>query len=173
MDRTNFLKLKDTLEDYNQFKKSNLQPDIMSVLNCDYKEAYEVGKTHCNMLSTWALVYAQDLYTGDYAEFFKMILVGGCCNKFGYLYLDKPELFKRFNISCKIKKYDTIPYDLKEYQFFQIAVNKKTHFMASATDESKNIFLFDTNNRPYGDELVDALAFKNDKIDWFKKFEAV
>jgi hypothetical protein len=166
-----FMTLKALLVDYNQFKKSKLQAEIMKALKCDYKTAYDLGVTHCNMLSTWALLIAIEAYNKSYGVFFKDCLKKGYCNKEGYFSIDKPELFEKLGIKCKITKYDTIPEDLGPNQFYQIAVNGKHHFMASATADDGNIFLFDTNDRPYGAELIEALSVKGDRIDWLKRYE--
>jgi hypothetical protein len=164
-----FMTLKALLIDFNQFKKSKLQPAIMSVLKCSYTEAYDLGKTHCNLLSFWAILYCQELYQKDYSAFFRFCLDNELCNSKGKLLLDKPEMLEKLGIKAEVIKYDTIPEDLKPNQFFQIAINNKAHFMAGASGEDSNIYLFDTNDRKYGFELLEALEQKQDKITWIKR----
>lgn len=168
-----FDKLRDTLIDYNQFKKSNLQFDIMKVLDCDYTEAFELGKTHCNLISTWGLLYCQELTKLDYRHFYKECLIKKYCNKDGYFFIDKPDIFEKMKIPCEIIKYNTIPMDLSPDRFFQIAINKKSHFMASASGEDSALYLFDTNDRPYNKELIEALSVKKDNITWIKEYKAI
>ena len=174
-----FDKLRDTLIDYNQFKKSNLQFDIMKVLDCDYTEAFSLGKTHCNLLSTWSLLYCQELTKFTYRQFYKECLTKKYCNKEGFFYIDRvdtdagPGLFTKMKIPCEIIKYDTIPIDLSPDRFFQIAINKKSHFMASASGEDSALYLFDTNDRPYNKELIEALSVKKDKIVWLKEYKPI
>lgn len=166
-----FDKLKDTLIEYNQFKKSRLQTDIMRATNCNYKTAFNYGESHCNLLSTWALLYCQDIINMSYEEFFETLLKKGYTTVEGWLQIDKPELFKKLNINCEIIKHNTIPSDLSPGKFYQIAINDKHHFMAAATSDDSNLYLFDTNDRPYGAEFIKALSVKKDKITWIKQFK--
>jgi len=174
-----FMTLKALLIDYNQFRKSKLQMCIMKVLNCSYTKAFELGKTHCNLLSTWALLYALQIYVESYEAFFRECLAKGLCDEHGDMKVDKidtpdgPGLFTRLGIKCNITKYGSIPDDLEAGQLFQIALNGKHHFIAGASAEDKNIMAFDTNDRPYGAELIEALLTKGDKITWIKKYEKV
>lgn len=168
-----YMTLKAVLEDYNQFKKSNLQPAIMKVMNCSYEKAFDLGKTHCNMISTWAIIFALEAYNKSYEAFFRDCRKKGICSPEGFFYYDKPEFFPKLGIECKITKYDSIPPDLSAGQVFQIAINNKAHFMAGASADDGNIYLFDTNDRPFGEELIKALMVKSDKITWIKKYEGV
>ena len=63
--------------------------------------------------------------------------------------------------------------DLSPDRFFQIAINNKSHFMASASGEDSALYLFDTNDRPYNKELIEALSVKNDKIVWLKEYKPI
>jgi len=171
-----FMTLKALLIDYNQFRKSMLQDCIMNVLDCSYKTAFALGKKHCNLLSTWALLYCQEIYLKSYEEFFRECLEKGICNKEGYFNIDKIDIdgvhgvFTRLGVKCKITKYNLFPDDLKKNQFYQIAINGKHHFIATASADDGNLYLFDTNDREYGAELFQALK-DGDKITWIKKFE--
>lgn len=169
----NFMALKAMMIDYNQFKKSQLQPAIMKVLSCTYEKAFELGKFHCNCVSTWAILFALEVYNRSYEAWFRELRKKGWCSEKGELYIDKPELFERMGIKCKITKYDTIPEDIKAGDLFQIAINDKHHFIGGAGAEDGNIYLFDTNDRPYGMELIEALMVKGDKITWIKRFEKI
>lgn len=162
--------LKAMLIDYNQFKKSMLQPAIDKVLECGNVKAFELGKTHCNIISTWALIFALEVYNKSYEEWFSTLLKKGYCSAKGDMFLDKPELFEKLGIKCNITKYDTIPEIIKAGYVYQIAINDKHHFMASAGAEDGNIYLFDTNDRKYGFELIEALK-DTDKITWVKHYE--
>jgi len=161
------------LIDYNQFKKSKLQPIIQDVLKINYDKAFDIGKKHCNLLSTWGIITDLEVYEETYEDFYKTLLIKNICNKEGYLYLDKPEIFKELCIECKITKYESIPYDLDFNQRFQIAINNKSHFMAGKSfPDNRNIILYDTSSRPFGTELMEALK-KTDRIYWIKKYEEV
>lgn len=163
-----YMTLKAMLVNYNQFQKSDLQPAIMRVIKCSYTEAYTLGKTHCNMISFWGLLYCQGLYEKGYDAFFRYCLDNKICKTNGYFFLDKPDILKKLNIDATIEFFKTIPEDLKANQFYQIAINDKSHFMAGASADDGNIYLFDTNNRPYGEELLSALK-ETDKITWLKR----
>lgn len=176
MDYT-FMTLKALLTDYNQFKKSKLQLEIMAVLRCSYTEAFELGKTHCNMISTWAILFAIRSYQGSYASFYRQCLTLKLCTKEGFFNVDKidtadePGLFTQLGLKVKIIKYDKLPDNFEPHQAFQVAVNGKHHFIAGASADDGQAFLFDTNDRFYGAEIHEALAQKNDKVDWVKIFE--
>lgn len=158
------------LIDYNQFRKSKLQEVIMNVIKCSYTDAFQIGKTHCNLLSTWAIIKDLKVYEHTYYTFYRECLIENICNKEGFLYLDKPEIFKKLNLNIEIKKYDSIPDDLDFNQRFQIAINNKHHFMSGKSlEDNKSIMLYDTNDRPFGEELLTALK-ETDKITWIKKY---
>ena len=164
-----FMTLKEILIDYNQFKKSKLQPDIMRVFDCSYTEAFELGKTYCNVITTWALVYANGSYNKSFAIFLRDCFNKKLCTKEGYFKVDKPVIFEKLGIKCRIEKSYDYP-DVGPGEVYQIALNDKHHFTAGASTDDNEIMLFDTNDRPYGEELMKALSVKNDSIVWFKKF---
>lgn len=174
-----FMTLKALLVEYNQFRKSKLQTEIMAVLSCSYTEAFKLGKTHCNMISTWAILFAIGAYQGSYASFFRKCLTLRLCNNEGFFNVDKidttdgPGLFTQLGLKVKVTKYDKIPDSFEPHQAFQIAVNGKHHFLAGASADGGQAFLFDTNDRLYGAEIHEALAQKNDKVDWVKIFELI
>lgn len=169
--------LKALLTDYNQFKKSKLQLEIMAVLHCSYTEAFELGKTFCNILSTWAILFAIGAYDKSFASFYRQCLTLKLCTKEGFFNVDKidtadePGLFTQLGLKVNIIKYDKLPDNFEPHQAFQIAINQRHHFMAGASADDGQAFLFDTNNRSYGAEIHEALSQKNDKVDWVKIFE--
>lgn len=172
-----FMSAKALMIDYNQFRKSALQPIIDRVLRCGNVKAFDFGKTHCNSITTWAILYLLQLFLKSYEEFFSECFRRGIMDEHGYFFYDKidvdgkPGLFTLLGIKCKITKYLTIPDEIKAGDLFQIAVNDKHHFMLGVGAEDGNIYLFDTNDRPYGEELIKALLVKGDKITWIKKYE--
>ena len=172
-----FMSAKALMVDYNQFKQSKLQPIIDKVLRCGNVKAFNFGKKHCNSITTWAALYLLQLFLKSYEEFFSECLHRGLVDEDGYFSVDKididgkPGLCTLLGIKCKITKYTTIPEDIKAGDVFQIAINDKHHFMLGIGGEDGNIYLFDTNDRPYGEELIKALLVKGDKITWIKRYE--
>ncbi len=174
-----FMSAKALMIDYNQFRDSKLQPIINKVLKCGNVKAFNFGKAHCNSITTWAILYLLELFAQSYEEFFRRCLQLGAVDEYGYFFVDKididgkPGLFTMLGIQCKVTKYTTIPEDIKAGDLFQIAVNDKHHFMLGVGAEDGNIYLFDTNDRPYGEELIKALMVKGDRITWIKRYEKV
>lgn len=175
MDYT-FMTLKALLIEYNQFRKSKLQTEIMAVLRCSYTDAFELGKTFCNILSTWAILFAIGAYDKSFASFYRQCLILKLCTKEGFFNVDKidttdgPGLFTQLGLKVKVTKYDKIPDNFEPHQAFQVAINNRSHFMAGASADDGQAFLFDTSSRKYGAEIMDALSENNDKITWIKIF---
>lgn len=164
-------KLKSTAVNYNQFKESRLQSAIMLVWGCDYKQAFKDGKTHCNAVSLWGILNAMDLFTGGYADFLTICKLKGIIKQNGWVNYYKADIFKMLNIKARVIRYTNIPGELKPDQCFQININDSKHFMSSAVDENKILRLFDTNDRPYGEEINKALLIKKDKVKWVELYE--
>lgn len=165
-----FMTMKALLIDYNQFKPSNLQPAIKSVLKCSDKKADEMARSHCNLLSLWACILSIEAYNKSYEAYFRECLDKGITKENGWLNYKKPEIMKMLDIDVKITDYDSIPDDLKAGQIFQVAINDYSHFMGSAAADDGNMYLFDTNSRDYGAEILQALK-KTDIVSCIKKFE--
>lgn len=167
-----FMTMKAMLVDYNQFEPSNLQPAIKSVLKCSDKKADEIARSHCNLLSLWACIMAIGAYNKTYADYFRECLDKGITEENGWLNFKKPQIMKTLDIDVRITDYDSIPHDLKAGEIFQVAINNYSHFMGSASADDGNMYLFDTNNRDYGAEILTALKV-TDRISCIKKFEKV
>lgn len=169
--------LKETLKDYDQFRNSKLQNDIMKDLNCNYTTAFEKGQFHCNMLSLYGILFAKGYIKMSYAEFFKFCLTTDLsktlklCNDKGYLYATKMEVFKALNITATVDEFIKIP-PLNIGDMFQVSINKLHHFMAAGVEDDGLLHLYDTHTTyrgQYGGEITAALKINNDKIDWVKR----
>ena len=161
--------LYNTMKDYNQFKKSKLQPAIMQVYNCSYTDAYDLGKSHCNIVSLWGILFSMGLIEKEYNFFLKDCAKKGIVKSNGYVNYLKPDIFKILGIKAKNIRHKTIPVDLFPGRFFQISINDNHHFMASATNNEGQLLLYDTNDRPYGTDIIDALVYKKDRLHWLEE----
>ena len=165
---TGYELLKETAKDYKQFRKSKLQPAIMKVLDCSYTEAYELGKTHCNLISTWLLLFCYGYITMDYADFFRYCLNKKFVKTNGYMYITKEKLFEELKLDIKITNFNEFPETNESDKKYQVAINKKGHFIAAGTDEEGVIRAFCTHDRLYEGEISEAL--KDDTLTWIREW---
>lgn len=95
MNNGEFIFLNTIVANYFQFQKqhpgqhSALFDDIKLVLKCTQSQAEAFASTHCNMLSFWALNYAQGKTDMGYADFFENMLENNFCNKEGFIKVGK------------------------------------------------------------------------------------
>lgn len=166
--------LKDELGKRNQFVKSMLTEDIQNVVGCSEDEAFEYGKSHCNALSFWAMLYAQGFISMDYAEFFRFCYTTKMKNgepfikKNGYMNITKPSLLQELGVKGNVIRYDKPPADRRPGDIYQVSINGGHHFIACIVGEDQGIYIFDTNDRGLGVEIGKAFSKRHDRADWFK-----
>ena len=163
-----FKKQIDTLNcitlNYNQFKPGRLWDDISEVLNVGQAEAKIYASTHCNLVSTWALLLVTNKIDLDYKDFFKYCYKNHYTKENGFMTVDKVSLFKEFD-------YDFTPEYNRDYNsldkvdegFYQMHI--KGHFMACY--KTDRLYLSDTSFRGYGTHytIVPRSEFK-----WLLKY---
>lgn len=164
-------KLFDALKDLDQFNPDSLLvKSIMNVRNCNQKYALKLAGTHCNMISTYGILFALDYIWISYEEFYSACLSKGICKENGYLNLTKPEIFKSLNISAQIIKFPSLPDDRKPGELYQVPINNKHHWTAIGIDDDLTPLLFDTHagyRGEYGGEMISAFKVHGDKPDYF------
>ena len=158
----------------NQFKKSVLTDEIMSVEDCSEKTALQYQRGHCNALSFWAVLYAQGDYTGTYEEFLRYCRT----NKLkdgspyiapaGWMNIEKDDLLARMDINKKEYKYTAPPVDRKPGDLYRISINGGHHFIAGCVAADLSVHIFDTNDRGCPIEMTEGFKKKKDKLDWVK-----
>ena len=132
---------------YNQQKKSQLTDDIQSVTNCDLNRALELASTHCNLVSTWALLFTTEKTQMFYDEFFKYCLDNKYCKENGFISTDKVTLFRSLG-------FDFTPVYNRDYKslddlpegFYQMSITG--HFIACY--KTDRLYISDTSSRGYG-----------------------
>ena len=132
---------------YSQQKKSHLTDDIQAVLNCDFERALILASTHCNLVSTWALLFTLEKTQMFYDEFFKYCLDNKYCKENGFISIDKVTLFRLLGFDFKTvynRDYKTLD-DLPE-GFYQMSITG--HFMACY--KTDRLYISDTASRGYG-----------------------
>ena len=157
---------------HNQFPeenkvKSELPEDIIYVTGCDLKQALKWAETHCNMLSFYAVLFAQGLIDMSYRTFFKLSLKDGWSNERGYIDWEKEDVLKKLNIKKKIVKYSH-PKDIDGDKFYQVLLTNKhgKHFIFGYKENGVAKYS-DTNYRG-----IDVQTFQlGDKILWAKTLE--
>lgn len=169
-----FLILEDQLKIRNQFKRSQLTDEIIHVVGCDVKTALALQKKHCNLLSFWALLYADNKTTMLYDEFFFYCfthkLPGGkpYATPGGYVNIDKDSLMKSLGLNTLEYKLKSIPADRQPGDLYRLSLNGNKHFIACCVADDLTVCIFDTNDRGCPEEIGRGLAKKHDKPDWFK-----
>ena len=142
--------LNDIIETHPQFKKKSLAYDAVSAaLDCTLTKARELVATHCNMLSLYACIRADEKYHGTYHQFFKLSYLNGFCNHKGYIgknaSKDKPELLEFFSIKSSLTKYEDFediinPFRLNPDKFYQIKMKADTqgfHYISGYIQDDK------------------------------------
>lgn len=149
---------------YNQLKKSQLTDDIQSVINCDFEKALILASTHCNLVSTWALLFTTERTGMYYDEFFKYCLDNKFAKENGFISIDKVTLFRSLGFDFNPvynRDYNTL--DTLPEGFYQMRI--KGHFMACY--KTDRLYLSDTSFRGYGTHytIVPRSEFK-----WLLKY---
>ena len=158
----------------NQFHKSQLTEDIMQATGCEEKKALEYQKTHCNLLSFWAMLYSQQYTDLSYRDFFKWCMDEGYLGKEGsppengYINAKKEDIIRKLEVDAQIIKYEAFPADRKTGECYQVSINGNHYFIAAIVNEDKSVDIFDTNDRGCPVEIGRGFAKKHDKIDWVK-----
>lgn len=171
--------LNNIIKTHNQFKCSQLWTDISVVCECVIDEAAEFAKTHCNMISFYALLVAEKKYYGMYRDFFRFCLD----NKFlgtknshpykGFINLDKGIITDKLGISgmsyVKYRDFEDIlnpKARLKNGQLYQMKIKANTsgfHFMACYVLDGV-VYISDTSYRGIGVSAIDHITDKN--FEW-------
>jgi hypothetical protein len=132
---------------YNQFKPGQLWDDISEVLNVGQAEAKIYASTHCNLVSTWALLLVTEKTDMLYEEFFRYCIENNYAKENGFLNVDKVTLFKTLDYDFKPiynRDYDAL--DTLTEGFYQMRI--KGHFMACY--KTDRLYLSDTSHRGSG-----------------------
>jgi len=157
------------IETHPQFKEFSLAYDaIGKVLNCPIQKAKDIAKTHCNMLSFWAILKAGEQYNGSYSDFFKFCLGENFCTEKGFI-KDKAGILSQLCIESKLVTYrdyeDIInpSIRLNPDKFYQIKIKANTrgdHFMACYIQDGV-LYLSDTSYRGIGVKALDYVNENN------------
>lgn len=146
------------IETHPQFKKtSRLYDEIVKTLGCSLAHAKELAATHCNMISFYAILTANETYFGHYSEYFRWMLSHNFCNDKGYIFAEKKDIISELGIKASLEKFREIedvvnPVRLNADKFYQIKIKGNTsgfHFMGGYIEDG--IFrLSDTSYRGIG-----------------------
>ena len=149
---------------YNQYKPSHLWTDISDVLNISQAEAKILASTHCNLVSTWALLFVTEKTDMLYEEFFRYCIENNYAKENGFLNVDKVTLFKTLDYDFKPiynRDYDTL--DTLPEGFYQMRI--KGHFMACY--KTDRLYLSDTSFRGYG---IHYTIVPHNEFKWLLKY---
>jgi len=164
-------KLHDTLIDLDQFNPDSLLvKSIMNVRKCNQDYALQLAGKHCNMISTYGILFALDYISMSYEDFYSLCFLKGYCKENGYLYLTKPKLFTALEISAKLIECPSLPDNIQPEELYQVPINNKHHWTACGVDDDLSILLFDTHagyRGEYGGEMTSAFKVHGDKPDYY------
>lgn len=172
------------VENYFQFQKhfpdkeSLLFEAIKDVLECSQAMAEKFASTHCNMVSFWALNYAQSKTNMIYADFFDNMLENNFCNKEGRIKVGKDVVCDQiFGYEFKIEYFEDYEDVLKPlirlkpedgYQIKMKADTSGDHFMSAYIDVETGLLMgVDTSYRGTPFVMAEKITQKNFK--WLLK----
>jgi hypothetical protein len=164
-------KLSDALKDLDQFNPDSLLvKSIMNVRKCNVEYALQLASKHCNMISTYGILFALGYISMSYEEFYSYCLRTGICTENGYLNLTKTQIFKSLAISAQIVQLPSLPSDRKAGDLYQVPINNKHHWTACGVDDDLSVHLYDTHagyRGEYGGEMTAAFKVHEDKPDYY------
>jgi hypothetical protein len=163
-------KLTDFISRNNQYNThSDLWPAIKTALNCTDREAIGYAKTHCNLISFYALLYCQGLIKLSYSNYFRVLLDTDAVKANGYIKVYKEDILKIFGIRADIIDIPISTNDKYPEGYYQIKITNPhgTHFIA-AYSHGDWLYIADTNDRGVGVSIVTGLK-NNDKLSWIKQ----
>ena len=159
----------DIIKTHPQFEhRSLLYDSISTVLNCSVEYGKELAKTHCNMISLYAILRASEDYNKTYAHFFKFCLENNFCTEKGFI-KDKPGILSHIGITTKLityRDYEDIINPcvrLNPDKFYQVKINANTsgdHFM-SGYIQNDILYFSDTSYRGIEFEATKYITEKN------------
>jgi len=164
-------KLSDALKDLDQFNPDSLLvKSVQKVRKCNVEYALQLTSKHCNMVSTYGILFALNYVTSSYEDFYSLCFSKKYCNENGYLNLIKPQLFSALGISAQMVQVKSLPADRNPGDLYQIPINNKHHWTACGVDDDLSIHLFDTHagyRGEYGGEMASAFKVHGDKPDYY------
>jgi hypothetical protein len=178
MDKFKIEVVKQLAEDFNQFKKSNLQPAIAAA--CPQAAPATVrdwGESHCNLLSWYFGLTAEEKIKMQYSDYFAKLLRTGCCNEAGYLQVEKNKASKIFGVTQNVdylKDFENVinPEFLDPNSFYQLKLIKPMHYMIAWVEiiMGKSVLMIaDTHDRGYGVPAIGADRIDADHFCWLLK----
>ena len=163
--------LNDIVSRYNQYKPSELQKDIDAVLECGSAEATKKSKSHCNLVSFWALNVASGITDLTYADFFYQCLKKKYCQSNGNILVQKTFLSKKiFDFEFEViqfKDYEDVlnPEKLNPEKLYQMRIINGSHFMSCYLQDGV-LMLSDTSKRGIGVIAAKASRVDADHFAW-------
>lgn len=147
--------LNEIISNYNQYKPSHLQDDIDAVLKCGITEATQLGKSHCNLISFWAMNYADGKTDLSYRNFFQKSYEKKLVEENGNMLITKDKLCPIvFGFDFKLKyshNFEDVlnPILLNPDKFYQMRILDRSHFMSCYIDKGV-LMISDTSSRGIG-----------------------
>ena len=94
--------LKNELSKRHQFKDNFLTQEIIDVVGCNKKRAFELQDGLCNLLSFWGILFCQGLTEMSFKDFYSYLLKNKFANAEGWLYIEKPKLLTDMGINAQV-----------------------------------------------------------------------
>lgn len=164
--------LNEIIETHPQFQKTSLLYEgIIKSIGCTLERAKDLAKTHCNMVSFYAILTTNGTLFGGYSDYFSWMLKKGYCDINGYIKAEKATILEEIGITASLIKYKELediidPIRLNPDRFYQIKIKGNTsgfHFMAGYIEDG--VFkLSDTSYRGIGVIAEDHINQKN--FEW-------
>ena len=174
MDKGKIEIVKGLAKDYNQYDKSLLQSAIKQVTGCNDSQAAEWGHSHCNLLSWYFGLFAEQKIMMPYAMYFESLLKNKCCNEAGNMLLTKDNIAPLcFGFEYPVDylyDFDNVlnPSNLDPESFYQLRIINSSHYMCSWVENSK-LMIADTHDRGYGVPAIGAARIDKEHFSWMMK----
>jgi hypothetical protein len=167
--KDHILKIDRFVAEYNQCGiRSKLIPAVMSVMKCDQKQAEKDAHSHCNLLSTYALLYGPGYIEMSYEDWFRYLLDEKATDAGGWFKAEKPDIYHKLGHDISLVRYTSID-DLPDGLYQILIKNAKggTHFMAGYVIDTI-LYVADTSFR--GIKVPAHIALQDDTLVWVKQY---
>lgn len=178
--------MKFIIRQYNQFDpNSQLYRDIQSVTGCKTSEIADIADSHCNMISTWAIMRASRLTQMSYKDFFSACLITDIkakdytskgCEDNGRILVGKEYLIPAiFGVPFNPVFYENFEdvvnpeTRLKENCFYQLKIKETDHYIACGVDKGI-LMIFDTGRRGVNVPAIGANRIDQRHFKWLLEF---
>ena len=181
--------ISDIIRNYNQFDPdSQLFRDIQAVTGCRKSEIAGIADGHCNLISTWAIMFASGKTEMSYRDYFSKCLTTDVydkknkytskgCNVEGKIQVGKEYLLPAiFGVDFNPVFYEDFEdvinpsARLNPDCFYQMKIQNSDHYIACCIDKNGLFVIFDTGRRGVNVPAIGANRINEKYFKWLLEF---